>query len=402
MDGCFASFDHPSIVPVTKRGPLHFVDLWYGPTGSFKDFALLTLSRLLAHVAAKRNRKVNVVIETAGDTGGAAVHAMRDSPWLNVTITYPLRKISRMQELSMITVTAPNVVVLPFEGQVDYPMRRLFADREFSSKHQLMTLNSINFTRVLIHVVHHVYGFLQVCPEADREVVVAVPCGALGNLTGAYIAHEMGIPLRVLGATNDNDIAHTAFNGGPYVLRDTVLSTYACSMDVEVPYNIERLFYFLSGANFSTIKRMMTEFETTGSCAIPPAILGANDYVTTARITQEEIVATIASTWKDLDWAVCPHTATATAVALRFLNGELKMKNSATDLDASADRQPPVIVIATATAAKFHEVLAEAGVPVPSVAAMDRLARATPLQLRQVRKKDDLEAILRETIEGYA
>ena len=60
-------------------------------------------------------------------------------------------------------------------------MRRLFADREFSSKHQLMTLNSINFTRVLIHVVHHVYGFLQVCPEADREVVVAVPCGALGT-----------------------------------------------------------------------------------------------------------------------------------------------------------------------------------------------------------------------------
>ena len=113
-------------------------------------------------------------------------------------------------------------------------------------------------------------------------------------------------------------------------------------------------------------------------------------------------MATIASTWKDLDWAVCPHTATATAVTLRFLNGELKMKNSATDLDASADRQPPVIVIATATAAKFHKVLAEAGVPVPSVAAMDHLARATPLQLRQVRKKDDLEAILRETIEGYA
>ena len=359
----------------------------------------------MAHVAAKRKRKVNIVIATAGDTGGAAVHAMKDSPWLNVTVTYPLGKVSRMQELSMITVTAPNVTVLPFEGQTDDPLpalKRLFADREFSSKHQLTTLNSINFARVLVHVIHHVYGFLQVCPEANRDVVVAVPCGALGNLTGAYIAREMGIPLRVLGATNNNDIVHTAFDGGTYVLRDTVLSTYACAMDIEVPYNIERLFYFLSRANFSTIKRMMTEFESTGSCAIPPAILDANDFVTTTRITQEEIVATVASTWKDLDWAVCPHTATATAVALRFLNGELKMKNSATDLDPSADRQPPVIVIATATAAKFHEALAEAGVPVPSVAAMDRLARATPLQLRQVRKKDNLEAILRETIEGYA
>ena len=40
LDGCFANFSEPQIIPVNKVGSVYVAEMWHGPTGAFKDLAL--------------------------------------------------------------------------------------------------------------------------------------------------------------------------------------------------------------------------------------------------------------------------------------------------------------------------------------------------------------------------
>ena len=84
--------------------------------------------------------------------------------------------------------------VLPFaifvKDDLDVPIKRCFDDSSFAAEHNLISLNSINWARVLIQAVHFVYAFLKFNPEVDeaKTVEFLVPTGACGNVTGGCLA----------------------------------------------------------------------------------------------------------------------------------------------------------------------------------------------------------------------
>lgn len=74
---------------------------------------------------------------------------------------------------------------------IDQPVRRLFADQELVRSHNLMSLNSVNWSRVMIQLSHFIYAYLQLSGvercEADAvlpEMEVVVPTGGAGNIAG--------------------------------------------------------------------------------------------------------------------------------------------------------------------------------------------------------------------------
>lgn len=77
---------------------------------------------------------------------------------------------------------------------IDQPLRRLFADQELVKSHGLMSLNSVNWSRVMIQVTHFIYAYLELsgveqteAGGALPELEVVVPTGGAGNITGELI-----------------------------------------------------------------------------------------------------------------------------------------------------------------------------------------------------------------------
>lgn len=77
---------------------------------------------------------------------------------------------------------------------IDQPLRRLFADQQLVLSHGLMSLNSVNWSRILIQLAHFVYAYLELS-EVERaepgaalpELEVVVPTGGAGNIAGKIL-----------------------------------------------------------------------------------------------------------------------------------------------------------------------------------------------------------------------
>lgn len=77
---------------------------------------------------------------------------------------------------------------------IDQPLRRLFADQDLVKSYGLMSLNSVNWSRVMIQLAHFIYTYLELSgmeqAEADGELPeleVVVPTGGAGNIAGELI-----------------------------------------------------------------------------------------------------------------------------------------------------------------------------------------------------------------------
>lgn len=72
--------------------------------------------------------------------------------------------------------------------ELDKPIKAVFADVAFVKKYNLMSLNSINWARILVQMAHHFFAYFQCAPSLEMHslppVEVVVPTGAAGNLAG--------------------------------------------------------------------------------------------------------------------------------------------------------------------------------------------------------------------------
>ena len=74
----YATFRHPEVAPLVQiENDLWIQELFHGPTLAFKDLALQVVGRLFDHVLAERSDRVTIVGATSGDTGSAAIDAVK-------------------------------------------------------------------------------------------------------------------------------------------------------------------------------------------------------------------------------------------------------------------------------------------------------------------------------------
>ena len=378
------------MIPIAKVGPVSVAELWHGPTGAFKDLALTVVTRLVNHFLKKDGEKATLLVATTGDTGSAAIHSVLGRENVKIICLFPRGRISHTQQLQMTTVDAPNVTVGSCDGiceDIDAVIVKLFNDRGFAKAHNLTWVNSINVGRIILQVTHYIYIYLRLIPKANKSLVFSIPCGGLGHLASGILAMRMGLPIQFLANVNENDSVHRVFSTGVLSVS-SVVSTYANAMDCEIAYNIERVLYFMSGEDAAIVKAMFEEFERDRHCALPPDLLSKNDCVSTARVTQEELMSTMKQVWADHHYLLCPHTAIAMHASLKLL----KEKAGSTD----------IVVLATATAAKFPEVVEKAGLSLPSPLppSVARLEGKAETKMLRMEKGEDWEAILRNIIDS--
>eukprot|EP00434_Breviolum_minutum_P042884 symbB.v1.2.038190.t1/scaffold5866.1/size22960/1 len=95
-----------------------------------------------------------------------------------------------------------------------------------------------------------------------------IPGGALGNTAAAFMAREMGLPLRrLICGVNQNDITHRTIAKGEFHRQECMFKTLSDAINIQVPYNMERIFYYLTGGDSQVVKSWMTTMDSTGNTA---------------------------------------------------------------------------------------------------------------------------------------
>lgn len=200
-------------LPLHHFNDLYLLDTSLGPTLAFKDVGQQIMGKLINYLLSVRGEKGNIVVETSGDTGPAAIHGVMGSSNVNIFCLYPHGRVSEVQELQMVTIQEPNVFVYRTEGNSDEQasvLKEIFTDHAFLQRHHIFSVNSINIGRIIAQSSYFVWSSLQFSDEVlTKGLTVVIPTGAFGNAMGAYLARLMGIPLQhIICATNANDIVH--------------------------------------------------------------------------------------------------------------------------------------------------------------------------------------------------
>jgi threonine synthase len=307
----YAKFDDARVAPLRELGPHRWLlELFHGPTLAFKDFALQLLAPLMDEALARRKARALVVAATSGDTGAAAVAALAGRANIDLVVLHPKGRISDVQRRQMTTAKAANIRNVAIEGTFDDAqslVKQLFADQEFAHKHRLSAINSINWVRIATQAAYYLSTSLAL---GARPLTFCVPTGNFGDVFAGFVAKKLGVPItRLIVATNSNDILARAIATGTYA-RGDVHATLSPAMDIQVASNFERLLYDAHGRSAATVRALMENFAATGSLTLEPAALAAVQATLIAdRVSEDETIATMKQTHRDLGLLVDPHTA---------------------------------------------------------------------------------------------
>ncbi len=375
----YRSFRHPAVAPLVQIGPNDWLlELFHGPTLAFKDIAMQALARLMDRALDRRGTALTIVGATSGDTGAAAIEAFRGREFIDVFILYPHGRISEAQRRQMTTTVEANVHVIAIEGTFDdcqSLLKALFGDEALRDRLHLAGVNSINWARLVAQVVYYFTAGVALGAPA-RPVSFSVPTGNFGDMFAGYVAMRMGLPVeRLVVATNVNDILARTIATGRYEPR-AVAATSSPSMDIQISSNFERLVFEIAGRDAARVRELMGNLVTSGSFALNQGEHASlRQLFAGERIDEDGIRETIRRL-HDATGHICdPHTAVGIGAATRV----------------SRNPAVPMVMLATAHAAKFPDAVASAIGVRP--AEPERLTRQRQLAECVTRLPNDLSAV---------
>jgi len=359
----FGSTDITPIQPIARDFGL--LKLSNGPTLAFKDIALQYLANLMDHVLQERDEHLNILGATSGDTGSAAEEAVRGLERLRIFMLSPHGRMSEFQKMQMYRIHDPRVFNLVPDGNFDdcqAAVKLVNKDADFKEEYSIGAVNSINWARIMAQVVYYVYAYTRTVGNDYGRLTVSVPSGNFGNALAAYVAGRMGIKIRVLVATNENDVLHDFFWNGQYRTRkgDEVVKTQSPSMDIASASNFERLMFDQVGRNASHLVQLWKQLGQTGEFSWKMNLdrLGGIRFQS-GSATDAEVQETIKHLFGKSRLVIDPHTAVALKVAWDQFDG---------------NGLGPWLIAETAQPAKFSEAIEQAiGFQMPIPEACRRL-----------------------------
>lgn len=323
--------------PVVALGEnIRVLELWHGPTCAFKDMALQIMPRLLSKALEKtgEKRQAVILVATSGDTGKAALEGYCDVDKVKICVFYPNDGVSDMQKLQMASQKGNNVYVCAINGNFDdaqTAVKKIFSDKTIAENldnagYFLSSANSINWGRLAPQIVYYISAYCDLVNEKDIKlgdvVDVAVPTGNFGNIFAAYLAKQMGLPIRnLICASNKNNILTDFISTGTYDRNREFYTTMSPSMDILISSNLERLLYCVAGAE--KVKEYMSALLKDGKYTVEPEVFSEIKKNFIGFYSDEEKTAnTIKTIFEKYSYIIDTHTAVGVGAAIDAYAGD--------------------------------------------------------------------------------
>ena len=336
----YNGFLENEVVKLKKIGNIHLLELYYGPTLAFKDIAMQLIGNMYDYLQIAKDKIVNIVVATSGDTGSAAIASLSNRKNINLFVLHPHNKISKVQRKIMTTIGGSNIYNIAVEGSFDdcqKIVKDLFNDESFRSKINMSGVNSINWSRIVCQIVYYFYSYFKLQKD---NLSFSVPTGNFGDIFAGYVAKKMGLPIdKLIVATNENDILQRVINSGEYKPH-TVKPSITPSMDIQVASNFERLLFYILDENDQKVSMLMNDLSLKGSFNLDKEVVKKikKDFEA-VRINDEETQKIIKNINEKHQFILDPHTATGFGAA----NKVKGLKN--------------VVVLGTAHPYKFNDTI---------------------------------------------
>ena len=317
----YRCFKNKEVVNLKKIGNINLLELYHGPTLAFKDIAMQVIGNMYDHLEVAKDKTVNVIVATSGDTGSAAIAALSNRKNINLFVLHPHNKISNIQRKIMTTIGGANIYNIAIEGSFDdcqKIVKELFNENGFRSKINMSGVNSINWARIVCQIVYYFYSFFRL---KKNNISFSVPTGNFGDIYAGYVAKKMGLPInKLIVATNKNDILQRVINTGEYK-PDKVKATITPSMDIQVASNFERLLYYILDESDSKVGSLMNDLSSKSIFNLEKKEIDKikKDFEA-VKVTDEETVSIINEIYKEHQFIIDPHTATGVGAAKSFKN----------------------------------------------------------------------------------
>jgi len=309
------------------------MELFHGPTKSFKDYALQPLGAIANRRLNELGERGLVIVATSGDTGSAAIQAVKNSENIDIVVLHPANKVSEYQRKQMTSVIQDNVLNISVEGSYDDCQRiakDLLSENPFGRR--IISLNSINWLRVMGQVSYYVW----LTKQFTSPINVAIPSGNFGNAYSAWFGRANGLPVNeILCSTNVNDVLRRFIDGG--VLEPLVTQpSLAPSMDIQIPSSLERLIFDLC----SEAKTFYDYLQSNSKAQLDDKSVDTLKSIFSSVTFKDEMIKTLITSLHDEFGIIFdPHTVTSVQMALD--------KNSSV----------PTVAVATASPEKFGNVI---------------------------------------------
>ena len=305
----YENFRDSNVVKINKINKNYLLELFHGPTLAFKDIAMQLIGNFYEYYLEKSNKKINIIVATSGDTGAAAIDAIRGKKNINIFVLHPNKKISSVQRKLMTTIEDDNVFNLAINGNFDdcqNLVKSMFSDTGFANTINMSGVNSINWARIVAQTVYYFYSYFQI---GKQNLSFSVPTGNFGDVYAGYISKQMGLPIsKFIVATNQNDILHRAISNGDYK-SNKVKETISPSMDIQVASNFERLLYDLYDKNSQNVINIMKSIKDNSFKIEQDKLKDLRNDFDSESLNETEVINTIKKFYEEYNIVIDPHTA---------------------------------------------------------------------------------------------
>ncbi|HEY5232879.1 MAG TPA: threonine synthase, partial [Verrucomicrobiae bacterium] len=290
------------------------------------------MARMFGRFLREDGKQVTILTATSGDTGAAVAHAFHNVPGIRVIVLFPIDEVSMSQRKLMTTLTG-NIRTLAIDGKFDdcqAMVKQAFADAAL--KHiPLSSANSINIGRLLPQSIYYFYAASRLAKPGE-PIVFSVPSGNFGDMMGAVVARQMGLPIRKLVVpVNDNDAFPKFLASGIYEKIVPSRNSVSNAMNVGHPSNLSRLVAVYGG-----------QMDETGKINQMPDVAAMRRDLFSSSISDQRTRETIREVWNKYGLLLEAHGA----VAWRGFEDWLETESL---------NNLPAVILETANPAKFPE-----------------------------------------------
>ena len=167
ISNSYSNFRSEDVVKISNLGDLKVLELFHGPTLAFKDIAMQLIGNFYQYLLENEQKKINIIVATSGDTGAAAIDALKGKSNLNVFVLHPHNRISPVQRRLMTIHEESNVFNIAIKGNFDdcqNLVKAMFNDEKFSSDINMSGVNSINWARIIAQSVYYFFAYFNIRP----------------------------------------------------------------------------------------------------------------------------------------------------------------------------------------------------------------------------------------------
>jgi threonine synthase len=292
----YSVFRNKKIVDLKLIDNISCVELFHGPTLAFKDIAMQVLGNMYENLLNKSKNKMNLITATSGDTGAAAIDALKSKKYLNIFVLHPENNVY-------------NIAIKGTFDDCQYLVKEMFNDQKFRNNIQMSGVNSINWARIVAQIVYYFFIYLKQ-EEAEKKMIVSVPTGNFGDIYAGYIAKQMGLPIeKLIIASNHNNLLEKCLSSGLYQ-PSNVNPSVSPSMDIQVASNFERILFEICNEDESRVVALMNNLKNKKEFQLNKTELSnLQDSFLAHSVSEEETLQTIKEVYQEHNFVLDPHSA---------------------------------------------------------------------------------------------